>query len=105
MQSFAAADIDNVRVRNRNRDRANRSSGLIVKDRLPRPAVIGRFENAAIDLRKIKNIWLRRHTADGADASAAKRPNVSPAEHAGKILLRLGDECAKEESKQKRCAS
>src|SRR5882724_1630754 len=105
MQSFATADIDNVRIRNRNRDRAYRSSRLIVENRLPCPAVIGRFENAAVDLRKIKNVRLRWDAADGTHASTTKRPDVSPAQHRGKILLGLGDECAEKESEHNRRAS
>src|SRR2546423_12217991 len=98
MQAFTTANVDYVRVRNRNRDRANGSSRLIVKDWLPCPAVIGRLENAAVDLREIKNVRLRWDAADGANASAAKWPDVSPAQHRGKILLRLGDECAEQQN-------
>src|SRR5207248_4060942 len=46
MQSFTAADVNNVRICRRNRDRADRRRRLIVKNRLPCPAVVGGFKNA-----------------------------------------------------------
>src|SRR5438045_80110 len=76
MQSFAAADVDHVRIRNRNRDRTDGSRRLIVEDWLPGPAVIGCFENTAVDLREIKHIRLRGNTAHRADSPTTKRPDV-----------------------------
>ena len=40
MQAFAAADIDDVRIRNRHRDRADGTGRLIVENRLPGAPVI-----------------------------------------------------------------
>src|SRR5213596_1970234 len=54
---------------------------LIVKDRLPRPAVIDGFKNAAVHRRHVKNIRLRRNTADRARSPAAVRSNVPPAQN------------------------
>jgi hypothetical protein len=51
---------------------------LIVKDRLPRPTVINRFENPAVYRRHVKDIRLRRHTADCARPATAVRANISP---------------------------
>src|SRR6185295_1137387 len=61
MQPFTAADINDLRIGNRHRDGTDRTGWLIVKNRLPRSPAIGRFENAAIDLRHVKDVWLREH--------------------------------------------
>ena len=42
LQAFAAADVDDVRVRRRDRERADRAGRLVVEDRLPGAAVVGR---------------------------------------------------------------
>src|SRR5256885_14731487 len=78
MQSFAASHVNNVWIRNGNRDRADRRGRLIVKDRLPGPAEIGRFKNAAVHRRHVKNIRLRRNTRDRARPPAAVRADISP---------------------------
>ena len=88
MQSFAAPDVNDVRIRNRNRQRADRAGRLIIENRLPGAPVIGRLENAAIDLREIENVRLRRHAANRAHPSAAVRPDVAPMEEVREILLR-----------------
>jgi hypothetical protein len=60
---------------------------LIVENRLPGPAVIGGLENAAVHLRAVEDIGLRRNARDRARSTAAKWPNVSPAQQRGKVLL------------------
>src|SRR5262249_59003433 len=49
LQALAAADVDQVGVRRRYGDRADRGGGLVVEDRRPRPAVVVAAEDAAVD--------------------------------------------------------
>src|SRR6266513_2401284 len=81
MQSFTAADIKNVGIGWRNCDRADRCRWLVIKNRLPRPAVINRFKNAAVHRRHVENVRLRRHSADGACPTAAIRSNIPPTQN------------------------
>src|SRR3954447_25917954 len=81
MQSFTAADINNVGIGWRNCDRADRCRWLVIKNRLPRPAVINRFKNAAVHRRHVENVRLRRHSADGACPPAAIRSNIPPTQN------------------------
>ena len=81
MQSFTAADVNNVRICRRNRDRADRRRRLIVKNRLPCPAVVGGFKNAAVHRRHVEDIRLRRNACDRASAPTAMRSDVPPAQN------------------------
>src|SRR6202035_4455723 len=81
MQSFATADINDVRICSRHGDRADRRRRLIVKDWLPRAAVVGGLKNAAVHRRHVKDIRLRRNACDRASASAAIRSDVPPAQN------------------------
>src|SRR5262249_18550890 len=47
-QAFAAADVQNVRIGWRHDNPANRAGWLIVEDRLPRPAGVGRLPDTAV---------------------------------------------------------
>src|SRR5689334_4391787 len=58
---FAGADVDDARIRRRNRDRPNRPDLLIVEDRAPRPARIARFPDAAVHAAKVEVLRLPRH--------------------------------------------
>ena len=49
MEPFAAADVDDVGVRWRDRDGADRPGRLVVEDRLPGAAGVGRLPDAAVD--------------------------------------------------------
>ena len=102
MQSFAAPDVDDVGIGNRNRERADRAGRLIIENRLPGASVIVRLENAAIDLREIENVRLRRHARDRADPSAAVGPDVAPVEEVGKIGARRKCELPNEKARQRK---
>ena len=105
MQSFTAADVNNVRICRRNRDRADRRRRLIVKNRLPCPAVVGGFKNAAVHRRHVEDIRLRRNTRDRASAPAAMRSDVPPAQNGIEISrIRLRDS-ATDDQLDYNCAS
>jgi hypothetical protein len=54
---------------------------------LPVSAAIGRFENAAINLRDIKHVWLRRNSGHGAGSATAERSDVAPLQSLFEILI------------------
>src|SRR6266550_245672 len=101
MQSFAAADINDFRIGNRHCDGADRTGWLIIKNRLPRPPIICRLEHAAIDLRHVKDIWLRKNAGDRASPTAAERSDVAPSQRA--IKTGVGGERARRDGDEQYC--
>src|SRR5205823_2429166 len=93
MQAFAAAHINDLRIRNRHCDSADRTGRLIVKNRLPGSPIVCRFEDAAIHLRHVKNIWLRGNPGDRTSPTAAERSDVAPSQRV--IKTRVGGERAR----------
>ena len=84
LQTFAAPDVNNVRIRRRNRDRPNRSGRLIIEDRRPGAPIIVGLPHAAVHRANVENIRLTRHSRRRSRAPASKRPDRSPphlAEH------------------------
>ena len=86
MQAFTAADVDHVRIRNRNRHRSDGTGRLVVEDRLPGSAVVGRLEDTAIDLRDVKYIRLRRNSRHRPGSTAAERSDIAPMQSLLEIL-------------------
>jgi len=80
LQSFAAADVDRVRIGRRDGNRADRSRRLIVEDRPPRPTGIGRLPHAAVHHADIERVRLRRNAGGGFRAPATERADVAPRE-------------------------
>src|SRR6202022_2611020 len=68
-QAFAAADINHVRIRRSNRQRADGTSGLIVKNRVPGSAIVIGLPHSAVVRRHVEHIRLRRNPGDGDSAS------------------------------------
>src|SRR5437762_6023339 len=93
MQSFAAADINDLRTGERHCDGADRTGWLIVKNRLPGSPIIGGLEDAAIDLRHVKDIWLSGNAGDRTSPTAAERSDVAPSQRV--IKTRVGGERAR----------
>src|SRR6476660_8182568 len=94
MQPFTAADINDLRIGNRHRDGTDRTGWLIVKNRLPRSPVIGRFENAAIDLRHVKDVWLRGNAGHRTSSAAVEWSDGAPTQRASRTLVgREGTRC------------
>src|SRR5262249_36600257 len=68
VQSLAAADVDDVRVRGGNRDVADRSGRRLIEDRPPCAAVVIRFPDSTVVHAHEEHTGLRRH-ADAADGT------------------------------------
>src|SRR5262249_34072187 len=64
---FACACPNDVRVRWRNGERADRGDGLIVEDGLPMRAAVSCLEDAARGRTGVIDVRLPRHAGDGAD--------------------------------------
>ncbi len=91
MQPFAAADVNNVRIRRRNFDCTDRASRLLIKDRLPGPPKVIGLPDPAIHGAYIEHVRLTRHARNRTRAPAAKRANIAPlhlVEEFGVDLLR-----------------
>src|ERR1039458_9918581 len=78
VQAFAAGYINDVGVRRRYRDGANRLRGFVVEDRSPDAAVVVRLPTAAVDLRHVEAIRLAGNASGGAGAATAKRADHAP---------------------------
>ena len=74
LQTLAARHVDDVRIGRSDRDGANRLRRLIVKDRIPRAAVVSRLPNAAIHLPHVEDVRLARD----AGGSAGSPPRNGP---------------------------
>ena len=64
MQSFTAADVDDLRVGGRDGDGADRAGGLLVEDRLPGAAVVGGLPDAAVDRADVEDVGLAGNAAE-----------------------------------------
>src|SRR5207237_6400223 len=78
VQAFAAADINDVGIGGRYRYRADRASGLIVKDRIPSAAIVIGLPHAAIDHANVKDVGLTRHAGGGFGSATAVRADAPP---------------------------
>ena len=118
LQPFAAADVDDVRVRRRDRDRADRAGRLVVEDRRPGAAVVGRLPHAAVDGADVEHVRLRserppppscgrrgtgRSCATASPNTCAGRP-AAPAMRRRQAVRRLREEMSGETSaREPRC--
>src|SRR5438132_9131091 len=93
MQPFAAAHVNDRRIGNRHCDGADRTGWLIVKNRLPGSPIIDRFEDATIDLRHVKDIWLRGNASDCTSPTAAEWSDVAPSQRA--VQTHVGEQRAR----------
>ena len=78
LQSLAAPDVDDVRVRRREGDGADRPARLVVEDREPGAPVVGRLPDAAVDDADVEDVGLARDAGGGFGAAPAKGPDVAP---------------------------
>jgi len=87
--SRAAAYIDDVRIGRGDCDCADRSRRLIVEEREPVGAEVGRAPDSAVVEGDVKGVWLRRYAGDGTSSARPKRSNVPPMHLNGWIGERL----------------
>ena len=77
----AGADVDDVRVRLRHGDRADRAEGdLVVGDEIPRVAAVRGAHYTTAGHAGIERFRLRRHTGDRGDATATRVAHQAIAE-------------------------
>src|SRR5260370_41804025 len=89
LQSFAAANVNNVRIGRSHRQRADGAGGLIVENRVPGIAEISGLPYAAIDRGHVENIRLVRHAGGRHSAASAEWPHTAPAHFVIKLLVEL----------------
>ncbi len=70
---FAASDPNDIRIRRRNRDCADRHHGLFVENWVERNAAVARLEHAAMSKRDVKDKWIARIDRNIGDAAAHYR--------------------------------
>ena len=85
LQSFAAADVNDVGVGRRNGESTDGAGGLIVEDGIPGVAEVGGLPDAAVDGRHVENVGLVRNAADGDGAASTEGADAAPA-HFGEEL-------------------
>ena len=78
VQSFAAGDVDDVRIRRRDCNGADRLRGFVIEDGIPCAAVVVRLPHSAVHLSHVKHVGLAGHAGGGAGTSAAKGANHPP---------------------------
>jgi hypothetical protein len=74
----ARADIDDVGIRGRHGDRADRAGRLVVEQRQPVGAVVGRAPHAAIVEAGVEHVGLAGHAVQRPGATATGRANAAP---------------------------
>ena len=87
--SRAGADVDDVGVRRRHRDGANRAGGLVVEERRPGGAVVGGAPDAAVVEADVEHVGLARRTGERPRASGPRGSDRAPM-HLGGDVGRLG---------------
>jgi hypothetical protein len=86
LEAFAAADVDDVRIGRRDGNRADRLRRLIVEQRRPGVAVVGRLPDAAVVDADIEDVRLLGDAGGAHRAAAAERADVAPLEHPEQCL-------------------
>ena len=79
LHPLAAADVDHVGVRRRDRDGPDRARRLVVEDRLPRAAVVGRLPDAAVDDADVEEPGPAGDAGRRLRAAGAERADAAPA--------------------------
>src|SRR5579863_1110703 len=77
-QSFATANINNLRIRGRYCQRTDRSGWLIIENGVPRLPKVRALPHPTVVRRHVKNILLSRNTGNRNCAPAPKWPNRTP---------------------------
>ena len=96
VQSFAAGDVDDVRIRRRDCNGADRLRGFVIEDGIPCAAVVVRLPHSAVHLSHVKHVGLAGHAGGSAGASAAKGPNHPPVQIVISVFGNLRPACGGE---------
>src|SRR5262244_577233 len=78
-QALTTADINDVWIRWRNRERADRAGRLIVKNWFPRATVVGSLPHTTVVRSHVKNVGPFGDSRNRDSAARAKRTDHSPA--------------------------
>src|SRR5262245_20126237 len=89
LQTFAAADVNNVGIGRRDSQIADRPGRLVIEDRSPRQAIIGRLPHASVVDADVEDVRLPRNARSADSASRAERPDASPAQRLIEIVVVL----------------
>src|SRR2546423_12446062 len=98
--AFAAANIDHVGIRWRNRQRSDRGDWLAVKNRFPSQAAIGGLPDASPYRAEVVSIRLVFNTADSNASASTKGANHPPAHSTQSVGSRLLRSRRKRQRKQ-----
>ena len=107
-QAFTTTDIDRIRIRRRDRQRSNRTGGVVIlgltiEDRIPGAAGIRRLPNPAVVRRHVEDIRLARNTGNRHGAAAAKRADHAPVKFlVHRRVIRLGGKRERKEQNAER---
>ncbi len=94
MQTLAAGDVDNIRIRRSDGNRADRLRRFVIEDGIPGAAVIVRLPHSAVHLSHVKHVGLAGHAGGSAGASAAKGPIIAPVQFLISIFRNLRPTCS-----------
>ena len=90
LETLATSYIDDVRIRQGDGDGTDRAGGLVVEDRSPDAAVVGRLPDAAVDDADVEHVGLTGNPRCGLRATTPERPDHAPmhlVEQVGIVLL------------------
>src|SRR6266404_3854023 len=88
-QPFAAAHINNVWIGRRNRQRSDRTRGLVVEGRVPSASVVSRLPHAAIVGRHIEDIRLAGNSGNSHCPSGSEWADHAPVQFLVKCRVDL----------------
>ena len=91
LQSFATADVDRIRLRRRDRERAEGAGRLIVEHSFPRVAAVIRLPDASVIDSYIEVIRLAGNARGAHRPAGAEWANHAPPQRGGEIALRVND--------------
>src|ERR1019366_7390512 len=80
---LARADVEDVGIRRRDRDRADRADGLAVENRPPVRAAVGGLPHAPGDRAEVEDLRLAGDAGHGEHAPAAEGTDEAPLQGAG----------------------
>ena len=89
LQTFAAADVNDIGIGRCDGQRADGAGGLVVENRIPGVSKIGGLPDAAVDGSHVENVGLVRDAGDGHGAASAERADAAPAHFRIEFLIEL----------------